>query len=101
MSTADVERPAVADAHEGGGVTTAGDGPILAVENPVPAFRIGGGWPPAVRDVSFAVQHNQTLAIVGESGCGKSVTALSIMGLVPPANGRVSSGHRSEEHTSE
>src|ERR1035437_4051337 len=93
MSTADVERPAVAGAHEGGGVTTPGGAPILAVENLVTAFRIGGGWHPAVRDVSFGVQHNQTLAIVGESGCGKSVTALSIMGLVPPANGRVSSGH--------
>ena len=46
-----------------------------------------------MRDVSFAVQHNETLAIVGESGCGKSVTALSIMGLVPPANGRVAGGH--------
>ena len=43
--------------------------------------------------MSFAVQHNETLAIVGESGCGKSVTALSIMGLVPPANGRIAGGH--------
>jgi peptide/nickel transport system ATP-binding protein len=69
------------------------DAPILAVENLVTAFRTGGGWYPAVRDVSFAVQRNETLAIVGESGCGKSVTALSIMGLVPPANGRIASGH--------
>ena len=69
------------------------DAAILAVENLVTAFRTGGGWHPAVRDVSFAVQRNETLAIVGESGCGKSVTALSIMGLVPPANGRVASGH--------
>ncbi len=68
------------------------DAPILAVENLVTSFRTGGGWHPAVRDVSFAVQHNETLAIVGESGCGKSVTALSIMGLVPPANGRVTDG---------
>jgi len=74
-------------------VTTTVDAPIIAVENLVTAFRIGGGWHPAVRDVSFAVQHNETLAIVGESGCGKSVTALSIMGLVPPANGRISGGH--------
>jgi peptide/nickel transport system ATP-binding protein len=74
-------------------MTTATDAPILAVENLVTAFRTGGGWHPAVRDVSFAVQRNETLAIVGESGCGKSVTALSIMGLVPPANGRVAGGH--------
>jgi peptide/nickel transport system ATP-binding protein len=71
----------------------ASDAPILAVENLVTEFRSGGAWHPAVRDVSFAVQRNETLAIVGESGCGKSVTALSIMGLVPPANGRVASGH--------
>jgi len=65
------------------------DAPILAVENLVTAFRTGGGWHPAVRDVSFVVQRNETLAIVGESGCGKSVTALSIMGLVPPTGGQV------------
>ncbi len=69
------------------------DTPILSVENLVTEFRTGGGWYPAVRDVSFTVQHNETLAIVGESGCGKSVTALSIMGLVPPGNGRISGGH--------
>ncbi len=69
------------------------EAPILAVENLVTAFRTSGGWYPAVRDVSFVVQRNETLAIVGESGCGKSVTALSIMGLVPPANGRIASGH--------
>ena len=74
-------------------MTTPTDAPILAVENLVTEFRSGGGWHAAVRDVSFAVQHNETLAIVGESGCGKSVTALSIMGLVPPPNGRVAGGH--------
>jgi len=45
----------------------------------------------AVDGVSFAVEAGQTLAIVGESGCGKSVTALSIMGLVRPP-GRVAAG---------
>jgi peptide/nickel transport system ATP-binding protein len=66
---------------------------ILSVENLVTEFRTGGRWHPAVRDVSFDVAHNETLAIVGESGCGKSVTALSIMRLVPPANGRIAGGH--------
>ena len=42
--------------------------------------------------VSFAVPSGQTLAIVGESGCGKSVTALSIMGLVPDPPGRITGG---------
>src|SRR5260221_2510201 len=69
------------------------EAPILAVENLVTSFRTGGGWHPAVRDVSFVVQRNETLAIIGESGCGKSVTALSIMRLVPQGNRRIASGH--------
>jgi peptide/nickel transport system ATP-binding protein len=68
------------------------DAPILAVEHLVTAFRSGGREHAAVRDVSFAVERNETLAIVGESGCGKSVTALSVMGLVPVANGRIVDG---------
>jgi len=64
----------------------------LAVENLTTEFRIGGTWYPAVRGISFALARNETLALVGESGCGKSITALSIIGLVPKANGRVSSG---------
>ncbi len=46
----------------------------------------------AVDGVSFAVEAGRTLAIVGESGCGKSVTALSIMGLVPQPPGRIAGG---------
>ncbi len=45
----------------------------------------------AVDDVSFAINPGETLAIVGESGCGKSMTALSIMRLVPPP-GRIEAG---------
>ncbi len=66
--------------------------PALAVENLTTEFRIGGTWYPAVRNVSFTLARNETLALVGESGCGKSITALSIIGLVPKANGRVTSG---------
>ena len=46
----------------------------------------------AVDGVDFAVEAGHTLAIVGESGCGKSVTALSIMGLVPQPPGRIAGG---------
>jgi peptide/nickel transport system ATP-binding protein len=66
--------------------------PALVVENLTTEFRIGGTWYPAVRGVGFTLGRNETLALVGESGCGKSITALSIIGLVPRANGRVSSG---------
>ena len=46
----------------------------------------------AVDGVSFAVEAGKTLGVVGESGCGKSVTSLSIMGLVPSPPGRIASG---------
>src|SRR5947209_14715172 len=68
------------------------DAPALSVEDLTTEFRIEGAWYPAIRNVSFALARNETLALVGESGCGKSITALTIMGLVPKANGRVSSG---------
>src|SRR5215469_16172660 len=65
---------------------------VLEVESLTTEFRIDGRWYAAVRDVSFSLARNETLALVGESGCGKSITALSIMGLVPKANGRIAAG---------
>lgn len=53
----------------------------LSVSIPTPAGSVA-----AVRDVSFALREGQTLALVGESGCGKSVTALSLLGLGPGAS---------------
>ena len=53
----------------------------------------------AVDDVSFSVRRGETLAIVGESGCGKSVTALSIMRLVPDPPGRIVGGSVTLEGT--
>jgi peptide/nickel transport system ATP-binding protein len=55
-------------------------------------FTTDDGEFPAVDGVSFSVDAGQTLAIVGESGCGKSVTSLSIMGLVPNPPGRIRGG---------
>jgi len=52
----------------------------LRVEIPVP-----GGTTRPVRGVDFSVAAGETLAIVGESGCGKSLTSLAIMGLLPRA----------------
>lgn len=65
---------------------------ILEVKNLRTAFRTDSGEVTAVDDVSLSVKEGQTLGIVGESGCGKSVTALSIMRLIPSPPGRVVSG---------
>lgn len=66
--------------------------PVLEVKNLRTAFRVDGGELIAVDDVSFSVKPGQTVGIVGESGCGKSVTSLSIMGLIPTPPGRIASG---------
>jgi len=58
----------------------------------VTAFRTEDGSVRAVDDLSFQVEAGKTLAIVGESGCGKSVTALSIMRLIPEASGAIEAG---------
>ena len=66
--------------------------PILKVDNLHVDFQTYGGVVQAVRGVSFEVQAGQTLAIVGESGCGKSVTVQSLMGLIPMPPGRIHQG---------
>jgi len=66
---------------------------LLEVRNLRTSFKLeGGGEFSPVDGVSFSVSAGQTLGIVGESGCGKSVTSLSIMGLLPKGQGRVSAG---------
>ncbi|MGD8264365.1 MAG: ABC transporter ATP-binding protein [Desulfobacterales bacterium] len=69
-----------------------GDEIILQVKNLVTAFDTEGGRIRAVDDVSFEIKKRQTLGLVGESGCGKSVTALSIMRLLPKPTGIIVSG---------
>ena len=66
--------------------------PLLTVRDLSTLFRIRSGWFPAIRNVSFDVRENETLCLVGESGCGKSITALSIMGLLPGKKTRRSEG---------
>jgi peptide/nickel transport system ATP-binding protein len=66
--------------------------PLLEVRNLQTHFDTEGGVYRAVDGVSFSVRANRTLGIVGESGCGKSVTSLSIMGLVAKPAGRVAGG---------
>ena len=66
---------------------------LLSVENLSVTLKTVRGTARAVRNLSFDLQKGETLGIVGESGCGKSLTALAIMGLLPEngwADGRVS-----------
>jgi len=65
--------------------------PLLAVDDLRVHFWTGGGTVHAVNGISFEIGPGETLGIVGESGCGKSVTALALLGLLPRA-GRVRSG---------
>ena len=65
--------------------------PLLSVEDLRTHFATSAGVVRAVDGVSFVVERGEVLGLVGESGCGKSVTSLSIMRLVPPP-GRIVSG---------
>ncbi|HOZ46122.1 MAG TPA: ABC transporter ATP-binding protein [Candidatus Hydrogenedentes bacterium] len=65
---------------------------LLRVRNLKTYFKTDDGDALAVDDVSFDVPAGKTVALVGESGCGKSVTALSILRLVPDPPGRIAGG---------
>jgi oligopeptide/dipeptide ABC transporter ATP-binding protein len=65
---------------------------LLEVRGLATVFDTDAGEVRAVDGVDFSVERGRTLGIVGESGCGKSVTALSIMGLVPRPPGRIVAG---------
>jgi len=66
--------------------------PVLEVKQLSTVFFTDDGVIPAVDKVSFHIHQGEILGVVGESGCGKSVTSLSIMGLVPNPPGKVVSG---------
>jgi len=66
--------------------------PLLEIRDLVTEFRTDQGTVRAVDGVSFEIPPRGTLGVVGESGCGKSVTALSIMRLVASPPGRIASG---------
>ncbi|MEJ5260757.1 MAG: ABC transporter ATP-binding protein [Anaerohalosphaeraceae bacterium] len=65
---------------------------LLSIQNLSTHFSTEQGLARAVQEVSFDILRGQTVALVGESGCGKSVTALSILRLVPQPPGRIVSG---------
>jgi len=58
--------------------------PVLSVENLHVGFDSDDGFVPVLNDVGFQLTRGKTLALVGESGCGKSLSALAILGLLPP-----------------
>jgi oligopeptide/dipeptide ABC transporter ATP-binding protein len=66
--------------------------PLIDVIDLRTTFRTEESLVRAVDGVSFSIAKEKTLGVVGESGCGKSVTALSIMGLIPSPPGRIESG---------
>ena len=66
--------------------------PVLALDNLHTRFFTRDGVVRAIEGLSLTVQAGEVLGIVGESGCGKSVTALSVMRLIPPQSGRIVQG---------
>jgi peptide/nickel transport system ATP-binding protein len=66
--------------------------PVLSMQNLVVEFKTENGVIRAVDGISFDVMPGESVGIVGESGCGKSVTALSILKLIPNPPGRIASG---------
>lgn len=66
--------------------------PVIEVKGLSVSFFTDDGEVPAVDDIDFYVNEGEVLGIVGESGCGKSVTSLSVMGLIPSPPGKVIGG---------
>ena len=82
----------VQETVKSGSAGVADEEPILRVKNLKTVFQTRSGAVTAVDDVSFEVRRGETLGLVGESGCGKSVTSLSILRLIPARAGRVEQG---------
>jgi len=65
---------------------------IIEVKNLEISFKVPEGVVHAIRNISFTIAQGETLALVGESGSGKSVTAKSLIGLLPSSNTKINSG---------
>ncbi|MET0826768.1 MAG: dipeptide/oligopeptide/nickel ABC transporter permease/ATP-binding protein, partial [Acidimicrobiales bacterium] len=82
-------KPGVETEFDGG--ADGADG-LIEVRNLGIEFARGDGWVRVVEGVDLSLPAGRTLALVGESGCGKTVTALALMGLLPRRTGRIGSG---------
>jgi peptide/nickel transport system ATP-binding protein len=67
-------------------------GPLLDVRGLRVEFQVQGGVAKVINGLDFQVFRNETLGIVGESGCGKSMTAMAILGMIPVPPGRIAAG---------
>ena len=76
--------------HVADGVSTAET--LLEVKDLSVTLFTEDGALPAIQELSFIMRKGETLAVVGESGCGKSMTALSIMGLLPQPPAKIVGG---------
>jgi oligopeptide transport system ATP-binding protein len=74
-------------------VVSSAQTPLLAVEDLQVGIRSARGTFQAIEEVGFALDEGEVLGLVGESGCGKSITALAIMGLLPQPVARITAGH--------
>lgn len=97
MTNRDTTTDSSPDSDEAAATTSASatdstSAPILSVKNLRTWFFTSGGISPSVDDISFDVRRGETVCIVGESGCGKSVTALSLMRLIPEPPGEIVEG---------
>jgi len=67
--------------------------PLLTIDGLETSFFTSDGEVRAVNGVSFSIEAGKTMGLVGESGCGKSVTALSVMKLLPKGTGKIVGGN--------
>jgi oligopeptide/dipeptide ABC transporter ATP-binding protein len=74
-------------------VVTSARKPLLVVEDLGVGIRSARGTFQAIEEVGFALDEGEVLGLVGESGCGKSITALAVMGLLPQPVARITGGH--------
>ncbi len=74
------------------GATADSQDVVLRVENLCVDFSVKGRQVRILSDVGFALRRGETLGIIGESGCGKSMTALALLRMVPSPPGRISAG---------